>query len=337
MSDTVKKYILVGFLTLLVWAWANKAVEKPDNYTASLAITQTTNPDILVTFDKPAPIELKIVVRGSSSKIDKLKNLIDTGQEKLDFVYSTQDAPKDKPEKFPLVTVKWLNQTTKIKSLGIIVESAEPEVIQVTTEKLVKKELNIECFDQNGIPRLPEAITPTTVGIFVKKDYFGKAIISLSAAEVGKAQKEAITKKPYVLLPSGEFRYGEDVEIKLPSTELPSQPFQPTKIGFIFTENLAGNYRIELINKNELTESTSFMASEEAFEAYKSSPYHILVLVLDNDKNGKGEEMSGDIIYNFPAEYFSAGKIKLAQPSTKKAKFKLIPINPPTPKEVNGI
>lgn len=332
MSDTVKKYALVVFLTILVWAWADKAIEKSEDYSASLAIAQTTDEDLLVTFDKMAPIDLEIVVKGPSSKINKLKNLIDTGREKLDFVYSPKN---NQPETYTSDIVKLLNQTEKIKNLGLIVDSSEPASIEITLEKLVKRQLEIQCFDEYGRPRLYEVITPPTVGIFVKKNYVGKATINLTPAEIDKAQKEPITKKPYVQLPSGELRYGEDVAIKLPSTELPTQNFQPSRIGFVLSEGLQGQYNIILSNRKQLIETITFKASDEAYKAYENSPFHIIVLVLNDDKNEENE-ISGDIIYNFPSEYLAEGKIELVEPPIK-ARFRLIPIKPPVPEEPSAL
>lgn len=327
MNSTIKKYALVVFITLLVWVWANNAMEDDIDVTASITTLQTGDSDILATFDKPMPLGLKIKIKGSSSKIANLQKLMAAGQENLDFVYSPQNDLEGETETYPLDTIQWLNQTVKIKSLGLTVETAEPAMIQVTIEKLVKKELAIECFDGDGIPITPDSLNPSTVDVFVKSGWVGKARIALNATEAEKAQKDYVIKKPYVQFTSGDFRYGENVTVKLPSTELETVPFQPRNISFAFSENLQGKYSVKLINESDFTGVTTFKASAEAMDAYRNSAVHIFVPILDGQENQEGE-ISADVIYNFPPEYFAAGKIKLAKPPVK-ARFELIKITLP--------
>lgn len=327
MNSTVKKYILVIFITLLVWVWAYNALEKSIEVTVSITTAQTGDSDILATFDKPIPLNVKIKIKGPSSKIADFQKLIASGRENLDFVYSPQQDMKDDGETFPLVTAEWLNQTVKMKSLSLAVESAEPAMVQVTTEKLVKKELAIECFDADGIAITPDSLNPSTAEVFIKTGWVGKARIDLTATDVENAQKNYVIKKPYVQLAPGDFRYGDLVTVKLPSTELDPIPFQPRNIFFAFSGNLQGQYSVKLINEGELTGMTTFKASDEAMDAYKNSAVHIIIPVLDGQENQEGV-ISVEVIYNFPPEYFAAGKIRLAKPPVR-ARFELVKITSP--------
>lgn len=328
MHPTVKKYLLVVFITLLVWIWANNAMETKIDVSASITTVQTGDSDILAIFDRPMPLNVKITVTGSSSKVADFQKLIASGQENLDFVYSLQNDLKGDGEAIPLDTAKWLNQSLKIKTLGLTVESAEPAMVQVTIEKLEKKELAIECFDEDGIAITADSLNPSTVNIFVKQGWVaGGARIDLTATDVENAQKDYVIKKPYVQLAPGDFRYGELVTVKLPSTELDPIPFQPRNIFFAFSGNLQGKYSVKLINENELTGMTTFKASDEAMDAYKNSAVHIIVPVLDGQENQEGV-ISAEVIYNFPPEDFAAGKIRLAKPPVK-ARFELIKITSP--------
>lgn len=325
MNSTIKKYVLVVFITLLVWFWANSAMERTIAVTASIATVQTGDSDILATFDKPMPLGVKITVRGQASKIKNLQKLIAAGQENLDFIYNLQNDVKGEGETIPLDTAKWLNQTVKMKSLSLNVESADPVMIQVFVEKLVKKELDIECFDEDGLRIIPDSLKPSTVDVFVRQGWVGKARIDLSAADLEKAREDYVIKEAYVELTGDEKRYGNRVTVKLQSVELPVVSFQPGNIMIGFSKNLQGKYRIELLNESELTGTTTFKALPEAMEEYKNSPVHIIVLVLDGDEDNVGETIR-EVIYKFPPEYFAAGKIKLAKEPVK-ARFRLIKSN----------
>jgi len=327
MNSTVKKYGLVVFITLLVWVWANNAMEKSIDVTASITASQAIDSDILVTFDKPMPLDMKIKVKGSSSKITNLQTLIAAGQENLNFVYSPQNELKEESETIPLNTVEWLNQTVKMKGLGLAVETGEPSTIQVSIEKLVKKELAIECFDEDGIAITPDSLNPSTANIFVKQGWVGAARIVLTATEVENAQEDYVIKEPYVQLTGNNRRYGGRVTVKLSSTELDPIPFQPRNISFAFSENLQGKYSVKLINESDFTGVTMFKAFPEAMDAYKNSAVHIIVPILDGQENQEGA-ISAEVIYNFPPEDFAAGKIRLAKPPVK-ARFELIKITSP--------
>ncbi|MBW8035803.1 MAG: hypothetical protein FVQ79_09285 [Planctomycetes bacterium] len=324
MNSTVKKYALVVFITLLVWFWANNAIEDQIEVSVSITTTQTRDSDILVTFDKPMPLNVKITVKGPSSKISDLQKLIASGQENLDFVYSLQNDLKGEAKTIPLVTAEWLNQTVKMKSFGLTVESesAKPAMIQVTIEKLVKKELVIECFDEDGISITPDSLNPSKANIFVKQGWVEPARIDLTATDVEKAQKDYVIKEPYVQLGPNNRRYGKRVTVKLSSTELDTVQFKPLNISFAVSKNLQGKYKVELKNESELTESTTFKATTEAMDAYKKSPVHIFVLVFDDDEK-EIDVITRDVIYNFPPEYLVKGEIALAQPPVK-ARFELI-------------
>ena len=58
MSEKIRKYAIVIFLTFLVWAWAFNELEKVETRPATLNIANSPDSDTLVTFDQPAPVEM---------------------------------------------------------------------------------------------------------------------------------------------------------------------------------------------------------------------------------------------------------------------------------------
>ncbi len=336
MLDKMKKIAVVIFLTLFIWTWAYLALERNFDHTATLYISPTTSPDLLVRFDREAPISLDLRLKGSAAKVAELQKKLnadetDSDKERLDFYYNVETEKQAEPGGHTLDALPFLNSSTKMRGLGITVESCEIEgvevgTIDVTVEKLKEKWLTIQCVDENGVVLQHELIEPAQVEMYVLPDHSSEAKVTLTKQQIARAREQQLYLPPYVDLAPNIRKHADiRVYIKLPSAEmsLQDQPLQPT-IGFIFSKNLKGKYDVELINENELTETTQFRATNAAWAVYKDkTPYQILVDVRDGDE--ATAEVSREVVYNFPIEFVEKGQIRLNGPR-RQAKFKLVPI-----------
>lgn len=340
MFDKIKKIAVVIFLTLLIWAWAYLALEEEVIQTATLDIAPPASPDLLVSFDIDTPVSLELRLKGSAAKVAELKRKLradDTvpDKERLDFYYDAVTEKQAEPGTHTLEVQPFLNSTTKMRSLGLTVEyckvkGIESRAIGVTVEKLVEKWLTVQCFDETDAILEHETIDPARVKMFVRAGYNSEAKVTLTRQQIAKAREYPIVGTPYVELTGETGRFAPiRVKIELPPAEvsLQDRPLQPT-IGFIFSKNLQGKYSIELLNENELTETTQFRATDKAWAVYKDkTPYQVLVEVRDGDEATEG--VSREVVYNFPVEFVEKGEIRLNE-SHRQAKFKLVPV-PPEP------
>lgn len=337
MFDRLKRIAVVIFLTLLIWTWAYLALEEETTQTATLNISQT-RPDLFVTFDdKDTPVAMKLRLKGSAAKVAELKRKLnakdtDPDKERLDFYYDAVTEKHPEPGTHALELLPFLNRSTKMRNLGITVESCiiegdEVATITVIVDTLIEKWLTVKCFDETGAFLDHENIDPARVKMFVRQDYNSEAKVTLTEQQIKKAREQSVYLPPYVELAPGTQRFASTrVTIELPPAEvsLQDRPLQPT-IGYIFSKGLQGKYSIELRNENELRETTQFRATDAAWALYKDkTPYQVLVEVRDGDEST--EEVSREVVYNFPVDFVEKGQIKLKEPP-RQAKFRLVPVS----------
>ena len=344
MFDKIKKFAVVIFLTLLIWAWSYLELEQEINESGTLNISPITSPNLFVRFNVETPVRIELKMKGSASRISELRKRlragdVDENKETLDFYYNVEKEKKDEPGTHELDLVSFLNKSEKMKKLGLTVESCEikssdAKAIEVTVEKLVERLVAVRCFDESGAVVEHETIEPARVKMFVREGSSELAKVTLTRQQMAKARDFPIVETPYIELPTGKPRFAAvRVKIKLPSMEAPDRILQPT-IGFILSKSLKGKYDVELLNENELTSVTKFKATDGAWSAYKDkTPYQVLVEVRDGDE--AAEEVTREVFYKFPLEYVEKGEIKLNEPP-RIAKFKLIPI-PAGPGQPSGL
>jgi hypothetical protein len=333
-KSKTKKIVIVTVLTLLIWVWAYLETEQNlKDLPATIKISQAIDPSLLVTFDGQLEKEFEMTVAGPAKEIDDLKSALSEGREKLNFDFNAEVEGMDSPGKHTLNLLKILQDSEKMKSLGLTVDSCSVKNIDVTVEKLVEKQLTVECRDEYDIPLQYETINPPRVKMFVPKDWVGadmlKAYVKLQGQAKEDARKTPVTLKPYIpLIPGEEKLADESVEVKLKSTERPrterTLPGAEIKIGYVFSTKTKGKYDVRLIDDSKLRSTTSFDATEAAFNAYKEQQYQVLIEIRDEDI-GK-EIASTEAIYNFPQEYIAKNEIKLAG-TPPLVKFELVEID----------
>ncbi len=330
MAEILKKLAAVVFLTMLIWAWAYLALEDETDQTGTLDISAIRQ-DLFVNFeDQPAPVSLKLTIKGPTRKIAELKKRLRASdahpnKERLDFLYDPASQNHSAPGSYELDVVEFLNNSDKRKDMAVTIVSCEPSVINIKVEKLTEEWLPIQCLDEDRVALATELIDPQAIQMLVRDrdNWTGTATVILTEAAIEKARQEPVTVTPFIELTPGKRRYYKDtVDITLPATENPLEPRteQPT-IGFIGSKNLWDKYTVQLINESDLR-TIRLKASERAFNAYEKTAYQVLVEILPGDETA-AEAIHRPVIYNFPEEFVQKGEIKLDEPP-REAVFKLV-------------
>ncbi|MHC5093671.1 MAG: hypothetical protein ACYSO2_07200 [Planctomycetota bacterium] len=345
MSDKLKKFLVVIFLTLLIWAWAYMSLAQSETFTGTLAVSPSADPGLLVTLTLPnssPQTEIPLTAlnfKGAPSRISDLSKrnnrpLNDQSRERLDFYYDPQENDgAEGPHTLNLLRYLQDKENSKIHELALTLESCTPPQVTATIEQLEKKELPIQCLDENSSLIKEAVITPSFANIYVRKGYNGKASISLTQQQIENARKQPITATPYVELGVvGVIRKSaEPVEVVLQSeTLLKPRTFKTTKpIGVFMSQELQNAYKVAILNDEKVRETMSIYATDEAFRAYESVAYPLYIVIKDSDVVDLSEIPPKTIFYNFPHEYVKSGQIE--QDATKlprTAEITIEPLNP---------
>lgn len=331
MKDWLKKILGTAFLTLLIWAWAYLSLESEIVRFGSLSISADSSQEVLAGFvGRESKVTLKLTFKGAPAKISDLARRYRAGEgdiekERLDFYYNPKDFGHVNEGTYKINLVELIQQSQKIRDLVLTLESCEPQEIEIQIEKLVEKNLAVQCVDESGAVIKHDTIEPAQAAIFVRQGYAGPANVMMTAAQIERARKVPVMERPYVEFEVGKRRYAaEPVKISLAHTEpLKDQVYQPVRIGFLISPVLMRKYAVEIINTTDFN-TLKFKATEKAFEEYKKQPYHVLVEVREGDEV-MTEIPPRPVIYNFPAELLRAGLIE-APPPALQAQVKLVPL-----------
>ncbi|MBN1817084.1 MAG: hypothetical protein JW828_06960 [Sedimentisphaerales bacterium] len=331
--DKIKKLAVVAFLTLLIWAYAYLALEETVQRTGSLALEKPP-PQLLVSFvDREGPVNLDLVLKGSASRVAEFKKRWrlapeDPDKESLDFYY---DVIRESASDVGLHSVdvfEFLQQSEKLKDLGLSINSCSPETVEVRVQQLIEKEMVVQVRNTRGQTVLHETVDPALVRMYVLPEYDGPAIVTLTDQQIEQARRIAQKARPYVLLGNRRTEAEQQVNIVLPSVEqtLKIRPFQPSRIGYLISPTLQGRFDVQLINPDELRSSTSIKASDTAMDAYDKSLFHIYILIRDEDVGADPQDgVTRAVLYNFPSDYIRSGEILLNQ-EPRQARFRLVPL-----------
>jgi hypothetical protein len=334
------KIAIVIFLTVLIWVWADLALEELFPVSnVPITISKSTNSALWVSFvdenESLVPVYTvkSIVLKGSTSRTSEVDRKLKTGLLQLDFFLDAEQEGMDKPGKYPLDVLNLLRKSNQIRELGLAVQSCEPDKLTINVVELFKKPLDIECFNENGAPLEIENIDPPNVVMSVPADSRLTAQVQLTPRDIEQARLSAVVKTPYVVLAPGQTRLApKPVRIEMPpeADSLSEHTIQEAKLGFTLSANLQGKYKVD-VNYNEVVRPFAILATEEAKLAYESQPFQMTLYILDDaKKKGPEVEQQGKVVYNFPEEFVRKDEIRLKNPP-KPAKFKLIPLTPETP------
>jgi hypothetical protein len=261
MTDKAKKFAAVIFLTLLIWAWAYLSLERQVSLWGSIELSPAAGAEYLVSFsggDTSFPI--KLTFKGPPSKVSEIERryraaLMDPLHAALLYYYLPQDEGHTQTNTYTLDLLEFIRKSPAYQEMALTLEACEPPRVDVSVEVLVEKQLVVQCIDENGALLQAADIKPGQIAIHVRPDYSGPATIRLSGQQIAAARKSPIRQRPYVDLgPTGPRRNApEEVRISLPAAEdLSPYVYQPQSIGFVFSRNTLGRFRVQIENESDL-------------------------------------------------------------------------------------
>jgi hypothetical protein len=338
-SKSIKygKVAIVSFITILIWVWADLALDEDLSVSnVTISIAKSADRSLLVSFTdehQPSFTIDSFVLKGPASKVADVRRELNVGSMEFEFFLDPEAEGMTEPGVHLLNILNFLGKSEQIKKHGLAVEACEPENVAVNVVKLTKKSLTVQCFDESGIPLKAESIEPSKVDMFVPERWEGEKLIvkvQLARREINQAMLSAITKVPYIELSPGQYREAPmEVKIKMPPAEerLKDYTITTATLGLSLSENLQGKYKVQVTNLSEVISPVAIRATPEAKQAYESMRYQVILEIDDTDI--KTEECRREVVYNFPREFVSEEEIALNQ-TPVQARFKLIPISPET-------
>ncbi len=324
------KIAIVIFLTILIWVWADLALDEPHSV-SNARIVAKSSPNLWVSFKGNSWIRIdNIELKGPASKITEVSRKLDDGSLVPDFSLSPEREGMTTTGQHKLNVLDFVKRSDKIKEFGgLTVEACMPEIIDVNVVELVKKELDIECFDESGAPLEVKSIEPSSkVDMYVPADSRLTARVELTPSDIKQARLSVVEKTLFVVLAPGQTRYApKPVRIKMsPEVDsLSEYTITEATLGFTLSVNLLGEYKPDVINYNEVVSNLIILATLEAKQAYEDQPFQMTLYILDSD--AQKEEQRREVVYNFPEKFVRSNEIKL-NPLQKpaEARFKLIPL-----------
>ncbi len=326
------KIAIVIFLTILIWVWTDLDLDEELSVPRAV-IRVAYSPELLVSFNGQSEALINnIRLKGPAKKIAEVTRGLDDGSLELDFTLNPEREMMTTTGSRTLNVLDFLKRSDKIKELGgLTVEDCKPEIIDVDIVELVKKSLDIEFFDENGVPVKVESFNPERVDMYVPKDSRLKAQVRLTASNISQARLSGASVTPQVELAPGRIsRSTSIINVKM-SPEADSLTEYPidAKFGITLGLNLVGEYEpvIPTSNYNNLV-SFSIFATAAAKEAYENQDFQITLIIRDGDeKRGPEVTQRRDVVYNFPEDYVRKNEIRL-KGEPEEAEFKLVPLNP---------
>jgi len=333
------KIAIVLFLTVLIWVWADLALdEEPPARSAVIVVDESADQELWVSFNQARRARIQVTLSGPHSAFVTLDSKLRSEGKELEFVFNAVHQKMSTPGGHKLRVLDFLQKDKGLKDLGLKVKSCEPEVVDVNVVQLVAKSLPVECFDEDGLALKAESIVPSKVEMYVPEST-RTAQAQLSDSEVAQARSTAISKTPYVVLGEGRTKQATTlVKIKMPAelSRLSDYTITAATLSIALSPNLQDKYRVEVVNLTQVLGPVAIRASAEAKRTYEMQLLPQMTLYILDDDAKKGEsEQSRAVVYNFPQQFVGKGEIELKNPGQPaEAKFRLIRLasaeSPPT-------
>ena len=324
------KIVVVVFITLLIWVWADLALDEtlPDK-PAVILVDESANPGLWVSFNQAPLANIKATFSGPHAAIADMSRRLKEGG-KLEFYFDVAQEKMSEPRDYTLNVLAFLQKSRQIKRLGLKVESCSPETLTVNVVGCVEMPLTVKCLDNEQNPIEQAIIEPAQIKMLVPANWPGEkriAKVLLARGEIEQAKLSAIEKKPYIELAPGRTRESpQPVKITIPARDELGDYTVSVRLGFSFSANLQGKYRVEVTNLDAVMTPVGIRATPEAKRAYESMRYQALLEIDDEDVKSKGT-VRRELVYNFPSEYVRRGEIRLKKEQPPMAHFKLIPLS----------
>jgi len=338
------KVSIVIFLTALIWVYADLAQDDRLSLTnVVIEVAKPSDPASWVSFvvEETVPnlrtsvVLDTVVLKGPASRITEVERSKNKGMLALDLFLVPEKEGLDKPAVRSVDVLDFLKRNDEIRQLGLTVEDCEPRTLTVQVRELVETSVAVQCV---GIDPSLEvgALEPSTVTAHVPKDEALKATIRLTPEEQNQAKNAPVEKTPYIELVPGQRR---EVSTKVRVTLTAAQNVLaadsvPATLGFCFSPNLQGKYRVVLQNDPTELARVLIRATPLARQAYREAPYHILLYIDDRDRQAT-EPIRREVVFSFPEEYVRRDEIRADQPAPV-ARFTLEAI-PEATTEISGL
>jgi len=326
------KIAIVIFLTILIWVWTDLYLDEVELIPRA-TISVASSPELLVSFSgQPEAVINNIMLKGPARKIAEIRRRLAEGSLELDFTLNPELERMTATDSYSLDVLDFLRGSIKkFKDFeGLTVEECKPERIEVNVVKLVKKPLEIDCFNENGVPVTVQSKNPEKVDMYVPEDSRLRAKVRLTSSDINQARLSEAIVTPYIeLIPGTRRPASQKVRIKMSpeADSLTQHQILDASLGYTMGKNLLGRYDVDIENYNELV-SFFILATPEAKNAYESKNFRITLEILDEDAKKPPETLHRrDMIYNFPQEYLTKNEIRL-DGEPEEARFKLIPLKP---------
>jgi len=142
------KIAIVVFLTVLIWFWADLALdEQLPVSTATVSIIRS-NPKLWVSFDDASSVLVEeMVLKGPLRKIAEISKKLEDG-EGLEIGFDAANEGMNEPGSYSLTLLPFLQKDKQIERLGLKVESCKPETLPIKVVGLVSKLLDVKCVDE---------------------------------------------------------------------------------------------------------------------------------------------------------------------------------------------
>ncbi len=333
------KILIVVFLTVLIWVWADLAKDEPLNLPdVVVEVAKSSNPALWVSFvaeqGEPAlrtSVTLEsVVLKGPARKVAEVKRLKNKGTLDLNLFLSPEREGMTKADIHPLDVLDFLKRSDELRQLGLTVIDCEPKRLTLRVQELVKTSVAVECAGLD--PSVQMSVQPETVEAYVPKDEADvrKATVRLSPEEQNRAKNEPVEKTPYIELAPGQQR---NVSAKVKVTLAPAQnallsDWVPATVGLCFSQNMQGKFKVVL--ENDPTEWARVMirATPDAKQAYAQMPYQMILFIQDADRQAT-ETIQRPVVFNLPPDYVQKGQIEADQkPPTARFTLRQI-VEPP--------
>ncbi len=301
---------------------------------AVVVVDESANIKHWVSFHQASTADIRVTLSGPHTAIAGIDKRLKEG-DRLEFIFDAAQEGMSEPRSYTLNLLPFLQKSKQLKQLSLKVKSCEPETLDVQVVKLVKKQLTVECFDEDRMSLKAESIEPEKVDMLVPDEgWEGEKLVAkvqLTRREINQARFSPVAKSPFIELTAGKHRDASTVvKIKMPPAEdtLENYTITTATLGFLLSENLQGKYEVQITNLNEVISNIAIRATSEAKQAYESMRYQVTLDIDDEDV--KSEESRREVMYNFPKEFVRKDEIELNQPHAQ-ARFRLvlIPAAPP--------
>jgi len=324
--SAVKKALLVGFITCLIWVWADLSLDDELLNKTITIIASQSNPSLWVTIDGKLELQIKADLTGPKSTTSELEGKLVSGKEKLEIVFDAEKENMASSGSYTLEDLrKFVSESRKIREYGLGVKTTTPDTLSIQVVELKEQSLKVVCVDETETEITGAIITPAVIERMLAPVGAIEARVRLfTLGEKKQARQGFIDKKPYIKLPGG-IRYADNsVEIRLPPAQDELKPYTIRgTLGYIFSANLAGRkYKIEFTKQPDIG-TIPIVSTVEAKTAYEGKSFEVLLEINDDDV--QAGEITRKVIYNFPEKYVRQDQIRL-KGDPAEAKFTITPI-----------